>query len=454
MLLLLSSIAVAEMPRHELCFQLRFDQPDEGQVAASIELGDPLDALCNGSIWEKRLELIDGKAARSSGSGQKITAVHVVFPPLLFAALFGGHGPGGDLPPLSWTILQQGARHVPALLAAGADPNQVDSLGLTPLYFALEDSLEDSTSLGLLLDAGADPGLLPPLTVDGIVLAMAEPRVAPHVCPEPFQFRGAKALEQAGRELDGAALDGLAACPGADPSLLGRALTRVMEAGGDELVEPLLAHGASLDEALEHGAARGATAIIDPLVALGASPDGEPTSSIVPLVAALKGGHTDTAEALVEAGADLNEVRYDATALEQLAWAGHAEGVAFLLERGARVDLGEPVHGALRKRERAPVRVDSLRVLLEAGAPITPSVELWADEHFSCQEPSLLLVDRGLEVTPERLDDLMYTCPEDAFAQVASHASTQTLRRVWVRGRKAPNGPLLRELIRERRREE
>ncbi len=121
------------------------------------------------------------------------------------------------------------------------------------------------------------------------------------------------------------------------------------------------------------------------------------------------------------------------------------------MAHGASVEVGDPVFETLRKREREPVRVDALRLLLEAGAPISADTETWTETWFGCGEPSLLLVRAGLEVTEDRLRDTMWMCDAETFEEIASKASPKTKRRTWLRARKSPNRPALWAWRRESR---
>ena len=84
-------------------------------------------------------------------------------------------------------------------------------------------------------------------------------------------------------------------------------------------------------------------------------------------------GQRSVVETLIAAGADVNSVCcLDDTPLNAAIASGNVEIVELLLHHGARTNLGEPLEHAVI--DRSP---GAACLLLEHGAPITPSV--WAE---------------------------------------------------------------------------
>lgn len=73
------------------------------------------------------------------------------------------------------------------------------------------------------------------------------------------------------------------------------------------------------------------------------------TDGNTPLITACRRGHLEIVKKLIDKGADLTITNdFNGTALEVASFGGHYEVVKFLIEKGAQVTIGKPLHSAVR----------------------------------------------------------------------------------------------------------
>ena len=248
---------------------------------------------------------------------------------------------------LHWATHRNNLAAIDALIAAGASVGIANDLGATPLWLAAGNG--SAEAVGRLLDAGADPNVT--LQMGETPLMAAARAGAPTVV---------------GRLLDA----------GADPDVaeLERGQTALMWAVAQshvEIVRQLAAAGADLHarskvwHQLENTAGN-------------TNPSGNfrmAHGGSTPLIFAARSGDIATARALVEAGADVNDVAAAGTsALVIAAHSGHGAIGEYLLETGADPNLAEGGYTALHAATLRS-QVALAEALIERGADIDALVE-------------------------------------------------------------------------------
>jgi ankyrin repeat protein len=95
---------------------------------------------------------------------------------------------------------------------------------------------------------------------------------------------------------------------------------------------------------------------------------------LTPLHAAAYGGHVDTAAALIEHGAaiDDNQNRYHTTPLIVAAEDGHTDVVRLLIDKGANIEAAEANGFTALSQAGAVEKWDTVDVLIKAGAICQP----------------------------------------------------------------------------------
>lgn len=432
LLLLLCPPAAAG--ERSLCYALAMGDATLELVDQQLAAGADLATPCSGSVPHGSHSL--RRDYRSPTGSRKITALHALIPPLMLLTL---GGPSDSLPvkqaPLGWAVFLYGDAFVDQLVDAGADLDQLDDWGNPPLYYALarEGLAKDPAGVERLLARGASPDALPRLSAEGLRRALTHDQLATSLCARKLDFEGDEVIEQAVVLDEPDILAVVLDCGAFDPGALSEPLQRALRLGRTELVVMLLDAGADLDATLVDALDRtwasappGDFSVVEALVAIGARLD----------------------------GSDL------ATPLELMAERGRIRSVRYLLDQGVRPDRAgtEPVLAALQDPRPTDDDVAVLEALLVAGAPITPAVEDHIRYKLSCVGgrggQTRLLFAHGLSVTPQRLHQVITLCDEDLFLEIAQRGE----RRVWrqaLRGwRWADNAPVLRELLRQARRDE
>ena len=284
---------------------------------------------------------------------------------------------------------------VSRLLAAGADPDTAQPDGTTALHWAAYR--DDAALVDLLLRGGATVGAGNRYGVEPLSLAasrghgaVVERLLAAGADPDTALPGGETALMSAARAGSVRAVAALLDA-GADPDAAEqtRGQTALMWAAGEghaDIIGLLLAAGANL-HARSHGPAAAAAAA-------GAGTYTrrvERIDAFTPLLFAVRGGRAAAVEALLAAGADVNETASDGTsALVMAAANAHWELGALLLDAGADPDAaaqGWPaLHQVVRTRNlnlgffphpEPTGRLSSLefaRLLLERGADVNARI--------------------------------------------------------------------------------
>lgn len=325
-----------------------------------------------------------GNTALAHASGPKLARV---------AALLKQAG-GKVLEPTLTEVVRRGdSRAARALLDQGADANERDAEGRTPLFAAVERG--DDTLLKALLEKGGNPNAR---DNKGVTLVAA-----------------AKAAESR------PAIDLLIEAGADAPDI---ALVDAVRVGNLEAMKQALDDGASPDSTDEKGHTVLCTAITPPasppnleavnlLLSRGASAklagkDGSP-----PLIHAASAGNLAVVKALLDKGADPNaRGQEDSTALSL---AGGDEGDAILrllIERGADVRAKVGKSGTVLAHIAERGRAETLRLALDHGA----AADIHAVSEYGWNalisaadvgnlETVTLLLERGVKPDEARADD-------------------------------------------------
>ncbi|GAX79527.1 hypothetical protein CEUSTIGMA_g6968.t1 [Chlamydomonas eustigma] len=266
------------------------------------------------------------------------------------------------------------------ILDKGADVDEPDSEGQTPLHWAVACSQKDCAAFLIAREAhvGAQDkyGMAPiHIAADqgnhdclGLLLARMPTRFPPPPAPGQKQDKAQLAMAQAGQAMinavtsDGATALHFAAASGHKlcMEMLVKKAAKVDVAshdgwtplhcatnrGNTDCMAYLLLKGADVDAtakeertALQRASEWGRTDCITLLLRHKASPNRADKMSQTPLMWATKGAHFASMEALLKAGADVNAVDEDGRSpLHWAALRGHVQCVKMLLEKGSKVD--------------------------------------------------------------------------------------------------------------------
>ena len=237
-----------------------------------------------------------------------------------------------DDAPLSRVVRIGDVAAVQAALA-GADVNQADADGSTPLHWAVHR--DDPALVDLLVNAGAN------------VKAANRYGVAPlSIAATNGNAAIVDRLLRAGADPDTTAVDG-------ETALMAAART-----GRVEVVRALVARGAAVNAremwrgqtALMWAATENNAAAARALIEAGADVAARSQGGFTALLFAVRGGHRETARTLVAAGAAVNEKLPDGTsALVLAAINAHYELAAWLLAQGADPNAAEQGWTALHQ---------------------------------------------------------------------------------------------------------
>jgi uncharacterized protein len=367
-------------------------------------------------------------------------------------------GPDGT-PALHWLVQHDDLGTVRQLLDAGADPNRASRYGIRPLYLAATHGHE--AMIRVLVSAGADPNAHDALGETMLMAAVGSGRLP-----------AVEALLELGVNVDGR-----------DPQYEQTALMFAARAGLTEIARALIEAGAEVDARTRVGPE---PAWVLPnsrpgfSFGIGIVRGGLPADrgmrpfrpgGMTPLLYAARQGHTATAEALLEAGADIDGT--EANQITPLLMAisnNRMELATTLITRGAKLDLQDwygrsPLWSAVNVRnlylhndtfenyiDREPV-LEVIRLLLDHGAgpnlrtkesppvrehllSITGTLE-WVD--FTGQTPFLTAALAG-DVTVMRL-----LLEHGADPQIATFGGTTPLMAAagvnWVVSQTYTEGP-------------
>lgn len=259
--------------------------------------------------------------------------------------------------PLHLAVRSNNLAAVQRLLRSGANPSAANRYGITPLSLAAENASPEM--IETLLKAGADAKAILP---GGQTLLMTAARTGNAAAVKLL-------LDQGGD-------------PNARENTNGEtALMWAVAENHPEAARVLVAHGAALNtrsKALEYKTDRfGLEGVVTIL----------PRGSFTPLMYAAREGSTAAAQALAEAGADLNLTDPDGlTAMVIAIINSHYDTAAMLAKKGADPNLGDStgmaalyaaadmstlteIYGRPPRKTTSPVRaVDLMQVLLDQGA--------------------------------------------------------------------------------------
>ena len=240
---------------------------------------------------------------------------------------------------------RQDVEALQALIADGADVNVAQADGATALQWAAH--WDDFDTVDLLLNAGADANAANDLGVTALMLAcengsesVVERLLESDADPNAMMSTGESVLMRAARTGSVGAVSALleagADATTSEPSQEQTALMWAAAQGHAAVVRALIANGANLHA---RSLARRRTVHIGSRFGDRTSYTGVVDTNkggYTALLFAARSGQIDAARALVESGANVDDVTADGTsALTLAAHSGHGEFAAFLLSNGA-----------------------------------------------------------------------------------------------------------------------
>lgn len=232
--------------------------------------------------------------------------------------IFGGEALAGDA--LLSAVKAEDVDAVQALLTQGADVNEPEPDGTTPLAWAVYgDNVELATAL---LEAGAD------------VVQTNRYGIGPlHLASQNGSAEMLATLLERGADPEAALPDGETPLMTAARTGDVEALRVLLDAGADVNA----AEATKGQTALMWAAAENNVDVVKILLDAGADIDARSSgSALSPLTFAVRGGALESTRVLLDAGADVNDELIDGTSMLVLAVTNaHYEVAALLLERGA-----------------------------------------------------------------------------------------------------------------------
>lgn len=248
-------------------------------------------------------------------------------PPLPASAI--GDGTGGT--ELMRAVRRLDAKHVKDLLAGGADPNEADDSGLTPLRLAVDAGRKDIA--GVLLRSG---GYSPVMADDGLTPLQAAACMGDPALVSLMLDLGAGGLR---KEIGAALIHARAHGHDLAASLLENALDFAQDPDAKEPTGQAM-DAAALTRALVEACRLGDASRAKRLIKLGAPLDAHAPDGRSPLIAAAEGGYTHIIHALCRAGADVDAVdAAGATPLMYACMGGKRAAAEALVGQGADITL-------------------------------------------------------------------------------------------------------------------
>ena len=250
----------------------------------------------------------------------------------------------GRFTPLHVASREGSAAAIKALLAAGADPNATNGAGVTPLHLAAMAGTPEAINALLAKGAHVDERE-PAFGQTPLMLAAAEGRT-----------QAVKILIQRGAKVGALAKEVNLVQRAAEDGAARRAREQVLEAFRDSASNPLTWQPTPAQVAAAVDAARGiegekaSTAGVEAANAGYSGGNGESNpgfaamvivqGGLSPLLFAVRGGHTETVDALLDGGANIDQSRLadGTTPILEAAINGHWDLVLHLIRRGADVN--------------------------------------------------------------------------------------------------------------------
>ncbi len=257
----------------------------------------------------------------------------------------------GGFTPLHVASREGSADAIEALLGAGADPNATNDTGVTALHLAAMAGTPEAINALIARGARVDERE-PTYGQTPLMLAAAEGRT-----------QAVKILIQSGANVGARAKEVNLVQRAAEDAAARRAREQVLEGFRDSASNPLTWQPTPAEVAEAVKAAKNiegekaSTAGVEAANAGYQGGNGESNpgfaamvivqGGLSPLLFAVRGGHTETADALLDGGADINQSRLaDGTsAILEAAINGHWDLLIHLIDRGADVNKVS-VHGA------------------------------------------------------------------------------------------------------------
>jgi uncharacterized protein len=249
--------------------------------------------------------------------------------------------------PLHWAVRADELEVARLLLRAGADPNAQTRLGVTALYLAAQNG--DADMVKALLAAGADANQVDRPTGESVLMAAIRAKSTDAV----------RALLSSGANANAV-----------EPQLRVTPLMLAAETGQADMIRSLLERGADIRARTRIGAtpdrkmpcidkagcgSHGVGIIRGGLPEQGYQPP--IPGDMTPLMYAAREGHLDAAKALLDAGADVNELEKSAISPLFMAISNnHIDMAHLLIDRGANINAVDwygrtPLFAAIEMRD-------------------------------------------------------------------------------------------------------
>jgi len=264
---------------------------------------------------------------------------------------------GDGTTPLHRAAYQDDQSRVEALVKSGANVNAATDLGVTPLWLAAQNGSE--AAVKVLLSAGANPNAA---LLAGETPLMVAARGGQTAVVELLLAKGAHVNARGSRKQT--------------------ALMWAVAQKHPDVVKVLLAHGADLSLRSEKWTQVMAVPPHGYLPYNREIPAGEETA----LLFAARAGDLASAQLLVKAGANVNDVdAWGVSAVTLAAHSGFDDVVDFLLEKGADPNAMKagfaPIHEAIMRRDERIVRS-----LLAHGADANVPLQTWTPARRSSDD--------------------------------------------------------------------